>query len=122
MSTLYFIDRYLTEDKNFIKKTTLSNKEDFYKVLKWWLKLSNSETIADTTKYNGNTRIIDLKIGSITYYMHADTNKIGVKRFLANKDNDWKIIPSQKGNLNRVTNDSNQKDIKGLYLYKDIWK
>ena len=116
------IDKYLTGDKNHFKKMNrdnmLDSKEKLYYLLKWWLTLSNKNTIGNTDNMNNNQRLILIKLGANSYFINADTNKAGVKEFLKNKDRNWKIIKSNRGNLNKITN--SDKDIPGFYMYKEI--
>ncbi len=124
METNKFIEKYLSDDKNFIKKigrkNELKEEEDFYKLLELWLEKSDEITIGDLRKYNGNTKLILLEIDSGSYYLNADTKKFGVLEFIKNKNNPFKIIPNSKGKLNKITNRSDSEPIKGFYLYKKI--
>jgi hypothetical protein len=43
-----------------------------------------------------------------------------VSEFLVNKDKSFKTIPNDNGILNKITNRSDSKPIKGFYLYKEI--
>ena len=119
------IDKYLTIDKHFIKQVDrsfpLKNKNTLYDVLKWWMIVSKSDKIG-SSKLNGNTPLIHIKIVSGSYYINADTTKEGVKLFLSNKTNnpEWRLIANEKGVINKVTNHPKQQPIKGLYFYKKI--
>jgi len=117
-----FIKQYLTIDQNFFKNTSLQNpfskKEELFTILKWWKTLSKSETIGDLTKINGNTPLIKIKIGSSVYVINADTTKQGIQTFLSNKNNLWKVIENENGIKNKITNELNEKPIKGFYMYK----
>ena len=116
--------RYLTFDQQFIKKmnssTYLKSKEELYGLLKWWKKLSKSETIGDLGQMNGNIPLIIIKIGSSSYYINADTNKTGVEVFLKNKTNPWNLISNRDAKKNKITNDSNHDPIEGFYMYKKL--
>lgn len=116
--------RYLTFDQQFIKKmnssTSLNSKEEVYCLLKWWKKLSKSETIGDLGQMNGNTPLIIIKLGSSSYYINADTNRAGVEAFLKNKINPWNLISNRDAKKNKITNDSNHDPIEGFYMYKKL--
>ena len=116
------IDRYLTGDKNHFKKMNrenmLDSKEKLYYLLKWWLKLSNKNTIGNTDNTNNNQQLILIELGANRYYINADTNKAGVKEFLKNKNEPWRLIENRNGNLNKITN--SDSDIPGFYMYQVI--
>jgi len=119
-----FLATYLSIDQNYIKPLTKSraieSKDEFYRVLSWWAKLSKSETIGDLSKMNKNTPLIRLKFGSSFYFINADTKKNGVRVFLSNKNDNWHLIPNEDGKLNKITNRLNKSSIEGFYMYKEI--
>ena len=118
------INKYLTIDQQHVKAMTrnssLTSKQTLFDILKWWNRISSSKTIADLRgKSSSPETIVYMRIGSYLYKIHADTNKKGVKTFLANKDNPWSIIEGSKGNKNKVTNNLDQTPIEGFYMYTD---
>ena len=119
---LELINRYFTADKHHFrlmtKNDTLKSKEDLYLLLKWWLKLSKKNTIGNIDNIRNNQKLILIQIGAKSYYINADTTRAGVEEFLKNKDRNWKIIKSKRGNLNKITN--SDQDIPGFYMYKVI--
>ena len=123
--SIEIIDKYLSINKHFIKKIErsfpLKDKNTLYDILKWWMIVSKLDRIG-SSKLNGNTPIMYIKLGSSLYYINADTSKEGVKTFLKNKTNspEWRLITNNEGKVNKVTNDPNQQPIKGLYMYKDL--
>jgi|TARA_B110000908_G_C10150480_1_gene401100 hypothetical protein len=116
------IKKYLTIDHRYIKNISSSNplksKDILWKILKWWKILSNSNTIGDLSKVNGNFPLIFIKIGSNTYYVNADSTKDGVKIFLAKKENPWVLINNDNGVNNKITNSLFKEPVKGFYMYK----
>ena len=118
------IKKYFTPDNNFIKPikraNPLKNKEEFIEILIWWNKISMSDTIGDLKELKNNTPLIYLQISSSSYYINAVSNKTGIKEFLKNKDESWKIIINENGVENKVTNRNNKEAIPGFYLYKEI--
>ena len=116
------INRYLTADKHHFRVMTkndiLKSKEDLYLLLKWWLKLSKKNTIGNIDNIRNNQKLILIQIGTNSYYINADTTRTGVEEFLKNKDRNWKIIKSNRGNFNKITN--SDKEIPGFYIYKAI--
>ena len=116
------INRYLTADKHHFRVMTkndiLKSKEDLYLLLKWWLKLSKKNTNGNIDNIRNNQKLILIQIGAKSYYVNADTTRAGVEEFLKNKDRNWKIIKSNRGNLNKITN--SDKEIPGFYIYKVI--
>ena len=123
MDTTSFINKYLSADKNHIKQlsavSALRSKEELYKLLKWWLRTTKDYRIGNPSLAN-NTPVILLVIGSSSYYINADTTKEGVRDFLANKNNSWQIVLSNRGNQNVVTNRLDGMKIPGFYMYKSI--
>lgn len=114
-------NKYLTPDGNYIKKMSSEidlKKDDLYDILKWWSKITTKDTIGDLTTMNRNQKLIIFKIGSSSYYINADTKKIGVNQFLLNKDNPWKIIFNENGVKNKVTNGLDENPISYFYMYK----
>jgi len=102
------------------RNSSLTSKQTLFDILKWWNRISSSKTIADLRgKSSSPETIVYMRIGSYLYKIHADTNKKGVKTFLANKDNPWSIIEGSKGNKNKVTNNLDQSPIEGFYMYTD---
>jgi hypothetical protein len=93
-------------------------KDDLYDILKWWSKITTKDTIGDLTTMNRNQKLIIFKIGSSSYYINADTKKIGVNQFLLNKNNPWKIIFNENGVKNKVTNGLDENPISYFYMYK----
>lgn len=73
------IDKYLTSDKNFIKRITIVNalksKELFFEILKWWRIISTSNSIGDLNQMKNNIPLIYLQLGSSSYYINADSTK-----------------------------------------------
>ena len=124
MDTKTIFKNHISIDQNHIiklsKENALKNKEDFFKILKCWLRYSNSETIGDLTKMTGNTPLIHLEIGSNNYYLNADSKRTGVEEFLNNKDESWKIILNEVGILNKITNRVDSEAIPYFYFYKVI--
>ena len=123
METNELIKKHLSIDQNYIneiKRENALNEEDFFNLLKWWLKLTKKTTIGDLSIHSKNTPLIFLKKDSNLYYLNADTNKEGVSEFLVNKVNSFTTIPNVKGILNKITNRSDSEPIKGFYLYKEI--
>lgn len=63
------IKNHLSFDQNHILKIRqskpLTNKSDFYTILKWWNTLSGSRTIGDLNgKPSSNERLVNIKLGS----------------------------------------------------------
>ncbi len=116
--------QYLTIDGNHIKPiqkgNTLKSKDDLYDVLKWWSIISTNQTIGDLMIMNNNQKLILIQVGSSGYYINADSSKIGVKEFLSNKGNPWKIIENENGKKNKVTNRLDDEPIPYFYMYKEI--
>ena len=112
------INEYLTIDQKCIKHCNIKNKNLLYDILKWWKKLSESDTIGDLHKINGNTALIKINLGSNKYVINADSNKEGVAEFLNNKNNPWCLIDNDKGINNKITNNETKLSIKGFYMYK----
>ena len=117
-------NQYLTIDGNHIKlmqkANTLKSKDDLYDILKWWSIISTSQTIGNLKIMNNNQKLILIQIGSSSYYINADSSKIGVKEFLSNKGNPWKIIENENGKKNKVTNRLDDEPIPYFYMYKEI--
>ncbi len=117
-------NQYLTIDGNHIKLmqkvNTLKSKDDLYDILKWWSIISTSQTIGNLKIMNNNQKLILIQIGSSSYYINADSSKIGVKEFLSNKGNPWKIIANENGKKNKVTNRLDDEPIPYFYMYKEI--
>ena len=114
----------LPPDMNSIRpidaKNPLINKDDFFDLLKHWFNKSNSDTIGDLKIFPNNYPLINIQIGSSTYYINADSKKAGVEKFLENKGNPWKIIYNERGKRNRVTNNTDEEAIPHFYMYKKI--
>ena len=100
----------------------LYSKDDLYTLLKLWMEFTQGQTIGDieNDSVNKNTRIIKLQLKMYSYYINADTTRKGVFKFLENKENDWGIIMSNQGNLNKITNKEDGSPIEGFYMYKLI--
>ena len=116
--------QYLTIDGNHIKPiqkgNALKSKDDLYDVLKWWSIISTNQTVGDLKIMNNNQKLILIQVGSSGYYINADSNKIGVKEFLSNKGNPWKIRENENGKKNKVTNRLDDEPIPYFYMYKEI--
>ncbi|MCX2718920.1 hypothetical protein [Lentiprolixibacter aurantiacus] len=125
MSEHYMSD-YLTDDRKYIKKMKrsepLQSKEMFYEVLQEWYNWNKGgedriTQIGDVE--TGNTKVVHLYLNGNRYYLNGDTKISGVKEFLRNRDNPWKIIPNNRGRMNKVTNDEYDEGIKGFFFYKE---
>lgn len=118
------VNKYLTTDCNHIKLmqkgNALKGKDDLYDILKWWSRMSTEQTIGDLKIMKGYQKLILIQIGSSEYYINADSRKSGVKEFLLNKDNSWKIIVNESGIKNKVTNRLDEEPIPYFYMYKEI--
>lgn len=126
MSEFYMSD-YLSGDQQYINKMKSSepiqSKELFYEILQEWSDWNKSRgddnpQIGDVK--TGNTKLIYVLLKNERYYLNGDTKLHGVIEFLGNKDNPWKIIPNNRGKMNKVTNDENNEGIKGFFFYKEI--
>lgn len=112
------INEYLTIDQNHINHCNIQNKDLLYDILKWWKKLSQSDTIGNLHEINGNTALIKINLRSNKYVINADSNKEGVAEFLNNKNNPWCLIENDNGIKNKITNSETKSPIKGFYMYK----
>jgi hypothetical protein len=126
MDTKFIYKNHISIDQNFILKLSrenaLKNKEDFFNILKCWIRFSKSETIGDLTKMIRRTPILYLRIGSTTYYINADSKRIAVEEFLNNskESESWKLITNEDGVKNKITNRKDEEAIPGFYFYKEI--
>ena len=68
-------------------KKCIDKVGELYDVLKWWNIISTNQTIGDLKTMNNNQKLILIQVGSSSYYINADSSKIGVKEFLSNKGN-----------------------------------
>jgi len=109
---------------NYIEKMKIDNPlnsiDELIDLLKEWKANSNSETIGDLFGRKSNpSPLIWIKINNRIYKIHADTKRKGIVKFLQNHENDnqIKIVKNRNENYNKVTNDSNNKPIPGLYFY-----
>ncbi|EAR16473.1 hypothetical protein [Robiginitalea biformata] len=123
----HYLHEFLTDDRRYIKKQKrskpLESKELFYEILQEWAEwndhlASENPKIGDVP--TGNTRLIHLDLNNSRYYLNGDTNLSGVKEFLRNMDSPWKIIPNNRGRMNKVTNDKEGSGITGFFLYKEL--
>lgn len=112
------INKYLTIDQKNIKHCNIKDKDLLYDILKCWEKLSKSNTIGNLHKKNGNTPLITINFGSITYVINADSCKEGVAEFLKNRKHPWCLIENENGVKNKITNSETKLPIKGFYMYK----
>lgn len=126
MDTKFIYKNHISIDQNFILKLSrenaLKNKEDFFKILKCWIRFSKSETIGDLSIMIRRTPVLFLRIGSSTYYINADSKKTGVEEFVKNSEESesWRIIFNEDGVKNKITNRKDEEAIPGFYFYKEI--
>lgn len=126
MDTKFIYKNHISIDQNFILKLSrenaLKNKEDFFKILKCWIRFSKSETIGDLSKMIRRTPVLFLRIGSSTYYINADSKRTGVEEFVKNSEESesWRIIFNEDGVKNKITNRKDEEAIPGFYFYKEI--
>ena len=122
--SIEIIRKHLSIDQQYIKKNSRENpiksKDDFYNVLKWWKKISKSDTISDLRGGSNNEPWIHVKIGEIQYYLNADTKRNGVIEFLNCKKNKWVTIKNENGVQNKIVNSLDESPISGFYFYKRI--
>jgi transcription elongation GreA/GreB family factor len=110
---------------NYIEKmrreNPLNSIDKLIYVLKEWKDKSDSETVGDLSVHTKNTPILWIKINEQLYYINADTKRKGIVKFLQNHENNNQliIIMNSVGKYNKVTNDSNDKPIPGLYFYAE---
>ena len=99
---------YLTPDKNHIKQirrnVALNSKEDLYNILDLWQTLTHETTIGLN---NNISATIYIRLGVREYQINSDSTKEGIKRFLENRNNDWR----QAINANAPNKFTNQKII-----------
>jgi len=100
----------------------LNSKADLYSLLKLWKELTKGDTIGDIAndRINNNTKIVRLELENSSFYINADTTREGVLKFLENQENDWELIMSNRGNLNKITNNEDESPIEGFYMYQVI--
>ena len=118
MTQQEIVRRYLSDDQRYIRRCTIESEDLLYQILKWWIRLSNSETIGNLDSMNGNTPLIKVIRENNSYYINADSKKTGVTAFLTNKDNPWHLIVNERGVRNRITNNFSKQPLTGLYIYK----
>ena len=111
---------------NYIEKmrreNPLNSIDELIDLLKKWEANSNSETIGDLFGRSSNpSPLIWININNNLYKIHADTQRKGVVKFLQNHENNNQltIISNRRGIFNKVTNDSNNNPISGLYFYAE---
>ena len=104
------------------KKFPLKSKIELLRLLMEWKRLNNGENDSKTIGNSeiGLTPLIWLEENKELYKLNSDTNLGGIKEFLSNHPNEWYIIPNNRGNINKVTNDKNKIGISGFYMYKVI--
>ena len=113
------------EGKHILKMNNdnaLNSREDLYSLLKLWKELTKGDTIGDIAndRINNNTKIVRLELKNSSFYINADTTREGVLEFLENQENDWNVIMSNRGNLNKITNNEDESPIDGFYMYQVI--
>jgi hypothetical protein len=103
-----------------MNKTTCYSKTELITLLKEWL-LSGEQNIGNGLSITGNTKWIKLKLDSDSFYINADTERIGVEVFIKNHElgYQWQVITNNRNNYKKVTNDENGLAIKYLYFYAD---
>ena len=113
------IDKYLSIDQRYIKPIRLSDRDVFFSILSCWSMLNRSEDSRIGDSDYGRKALIKLEIGDRKYYLNADTNRRGVKEFLKNQGNNWRVIQNANGFANVVTNKLDETSIPGFYFYKN---
>ncbi len=108
----------------YIDKMTENNPlnsiNELVNLLKKWKDNSDSETIGDLRGLKSNpTPLIWININNKMYRIHTDTKRKGIEMFIQNYENDNQliIIKNRDGIYNKITNDSDNKSISGLYFY-----
>ncbi len=102
------------------RENPLNSIDELIDLLKKWEANSNSKTIGDLFGRKSNpSPLIWININNNLYKIHADTKRKGIVKFLQNHENNNQliIIMNREGIYNKVTNDSNDKPIPGLYFY-----
>jgi hypothetical protein len=112
------IDKYLSIDQRYIKPIRLSDRDVFYKILSCWSMLNKSEDSRIGKSDYGGSAHLKLEIGNRKYYLNSDTNGRGVREFLKNRGNNWRVIQNANGFANVVTNKLDETSIPGFYFYK----
>ena len=115
----------IIEGKHILKMNNdnaLNSREDLYSLLKLWKELTKGDTIGNIAndRINNNTKIVRLELKNSSFYINADTTREGVLEFLENQENDWNLIMSNRGNLNKITNNEDESPIDGFYMYQVI--
>jgi hypothetical protein len=113
------IDKYLSIDQRYIEPIRLSDRDIFFRILSCWSMINQSDDSRIGDSDYGGTAHLKLEIGDKKYYLNSDTNRRGVKEFLKNKANNWKIIQNINGFANVVTNKPDDTSIPGFYFYKN---
>ena len=113
------IDKYLSIDQRFVKTITISDKEVFFEILSCWSMINQSDDSRIGNSGYGGTAHLKLEIGDKKYYLNSDTNRRGVKEFLKNQGNNWRVIKNANGFANVVTNKLDETSIPGFYFYKN---
>lgn len=113
-----------SNNMKYIDKMTENNPlnsiNELVNLLKKWKDNSDSETIGDLKGRNSNpTPLIWININNKMYKIHTDTKRKGIEMFIQNHENDNQliIIKNRDGIYNKITNDSDNKSISGLYFY-----
>jgi len=99
------------------RSNPLKSKEDFNRLLKFWVQRSVGNTIGDPDKHSGNTVIIWVRISDRLYKVNADTSRKGVKKYLENYSNgntNW----TQVRNSGRISNNEDGTLITNFAMYK----
>ena len=113
------INKYLSIDQRYIKPIRLLDSDIFFKILICWSMINKSEDSRIGDSDYGGKALIKLEIGDKKYYLNSDTNQRGVKEFLKNKKNNWRVIQNANGFANVITNKLDETSIPGFYFYKN---
>ena len=110
------------EIQRMSRKTPLKSKIELLRLLMEWKIINNDESDLKTIGNSeiGVTPLIWLKEDEELYHINSDSNLVGVREFLSNYQNEWFIIPNNRGKINKVTNSKNKMVISGFYMYKII--
>jgi hypothetical protein len=99
--------------------TVCSSKHEFERLLVRWYTETSENTLGDPT--SGVATWITVRVADLEVYVHADTNREGVRRYLELVDQlgpglRWHIRHGRTGTLNQVRIEPDATATKGWYL------
>ena len=109
-------------DGYIVRGTRLAGKAELFRLLKYWLRMSDMTTIGDIGNFGGSACILIALENGRTARLNSDTKRITVEEYVKTAkargpEAPWAVVGNQRGRLNKINFRADGTETPGWYCY-----